>query len=121
MGNHVPMCGLPDWAPIGDRECDCDLIARVVDRERSNMDAYFKSRSVEWEASVRADERAKFCDCPAAFTRYKATHEAEVRERLRARVEALEDAGCRRVVGGCDCRRSQALRDVLALLGSDDD
>lgn len=39
-----------------------------------------------------------------------------VLDTLRAQVEALEDAGCRRVVGGCNCRRSQTVRDVLALL-----
>lgn len=35
---------------------------------------------------------------------------------LRAQVKALEDTGCQRVEGGCQCRRSTALREVLALL-----
>ena len=35
---------------------------------------------------------------------------------LREQVQELEDPGCRRVVGGCRCRRSDALRDVLDLI-----
>lgn len=49
MTDHDPLC---QWDSYPVFDCRCDLIARVVERERSTMDAR--------EASVRADEAKKW-------------------------------------------------------------
>ena len=80
---HDPLCPVVTAADFPDMECRCVWIRLGRDDER--------------------DRWRKPCDCPIAF------HEAEVRERLRAQVEALTTLP----LGGWDV---VFLKDVLAML-----
>lgn len=58
MNDHDPLCGLPDWAPIGDRECDCGLIARVRAEERERIAQEieeFADDWSDWDAIVKTE------------------------------------------------------------------
>jgi hypothetical protein len=90
---HDPLCPwYPDDASLTFFGCQCDPIARV-----------------------RADERER-TNTVRGHRRIGAEARDDLLSDLRESVAALEDVGCARVLGGCDCRRSEALRDVLALL-----
>lgn len=118
MADHDPMCP----ATIADgrwrARCECDLIARVVERERSTMDAREASARAEVERLRDAYEARDIALSEVAALReqeWAEPYRREVMDGLRAKVEGLEhDATCSFIPqdGPCDCTRGA----VLALI-----
>jgi hypothetical protein len=98
---HDPLCGLPDWVPVGDRECDCDLAhaevvaARLVEEVcRDEVLIQALHGALIMAADERDAARAEVAalqvfaqDANEAF----ASGRREVLADLRAKVEGLRD------------------------------
>ena len=100
--DHDPLCPARRAAP---QSCRCGLIAKARADERTAIMARVKQ-------DMTVDR-----DTWTVLAQSTSTEQirADERERIAQAIEALEDPGCRRVIGGCDCRRSNAVHEAARI------